>query len=199
MNQSTLSERAAKSALFILLTILATAFLAKSSLAGTGTFKDGKFNFCVSVRFDATPAELQLIRDTFARASQYLADATDGQHQFGTVSIVNNSGAGDQAEFWIRRTATVGQPDNSANATGGKYGYRHFHVNLFYPTNFSATNINYHALTIVHEFGHHAYNPFRNYTATIVVAIERRDPKALAELSIDSLDVTNGLCQKPSK
>jgi len=86
-----------------LLTFLAVLFIAALSAqrthAGTGTFKDGKFNFCVSVRFEATPAELQRIQDTFARASRYLADATDGQHQFGTVSIVNNGGAGDQAEF----------------------------------------------------------------------------------------------------
>jgi len=52
---------------------------------------------------------------------------------------------------------TTGQPDNTANATIGKFGYRHFHVNLFYPINFT-DNIDCNALTIVHEFGHHAYN-----------------------------------------
>jgi hypothetical protein len=40
---------------------------------------------------------------------------------------------------------------------------------------------------------------FRTYTATIVVIIERRDPKVLAEVSIDGLDVLNRQDSKPVK
>lgn len=40
---------------------------------------------------------------------------------------------------------------------------------------------------------------FKSYTATIIIAVERHDSKALAEVNIDSLDVTNGMGQKPSK
>ena len=32
---------------------------------------------------------------------------------------------------------------------------------------------------------------FRAYTATLIVSIERRDPKSLAELTVDSFDVVN--------
>jgi hypothetical protein len=67
-------------AVLVALAILASAFLAEPALAGTGTFKDGKFNFCVSVRFNATPAQLTAIQQRFQRANQFLADATDGQH-----------------------------------------------------------------------------------------------------------------------
>lgn len=51
--------------------------------AGTGTFKNGAFNFCVSVRFNATADELQKIRTAFQQASELLENATDGQHYFG--------------------------------------------------------------------------------------------------------------------
>src|SRR5919106_5627400 len=70
--------------------------------AGTGTFKKGAFNFCVSVRFNATPEQLQKIRTGFQQASELLEDATNGQHYFGNISIVNNDkSAGVNADFWI--------------------------------------------------------------------------------------------------
>jgi Tol biopolymer transport system component/subtilisin-like proprotein convertase family protein len=70
--------------------------------AGTGTFKTGAFNFCVSVRFNATADELQKIRTGFQQASELLEDATDGRHYFGNVSIVNNDqSAALNADFWI--------------------------------------------------------------------------------------------------
>jgi hypothetical protein len=61
--------------------------------AGNGTFGSGAFNFCVSVRFNATPGQLAQIRTAFQNGSDVLLDATDGQHRFGTVRLVNNSGA----------------------------------------------------------------------------------------------------------
>jgi hypothetical protein len=82
--------------------------------AGNGTLRNGQYNFCVSVRFNATAAQLQQIRDAFQNASQIFADATDGQQRFGTVTIVNDSGASDSAEYWVnpgagRAYATYGQ------------------------------------------------------------------------------------------
>lgn len=149
-----LSGSAAKRLFLTSIVVLALAFLPEPAFAGTGAFKSGKFNYCVSVRFNATEAQLQRIRQAFSRANEYLADATDGQHQFGTISIVNNSGAGDQAEFWINPTDPS---DSRANASGGGYGFRHRHVNLYFPSNFGPNN-NHSALTIVHEFAHLAYD-----------------------------------------
>lgn len=64
---------------------------------GDGTFTtadsvNGTFNFCVTVQFHATEAELQNIRRAFQKASDLLADATEGHHRFGTVNIVNEWG-----------------------------------------------------------------------------------------------------------
>lgn len=69
------------------LIVFVIALLPSTSYAGTGTFKDGKFSFCVSVRFNATEVQLQRIRQGFEVANPLLADATDGQHQFGRIDI----------------------------------------------------------------------------------------------------------------
>lgn len=125
--------------------------------AGNGTFRNGQFNFCVSVRFNATASELQTIRDAFQNASQVLADATDGQHRFGTITIVNNSGASESAEFWVNA--------GSGGATGswGDYGVRGVHVMLFFVTDFLNVSPNGSAYTIAHEHAHHAYGVADEY------------------------------------
>jgi hypothetical protein len=94
--------------LFVFLTFLFTlvTLLCGEASAGTGTFRKtgpdtGVFDFCVSVRFNATEAQLARIRQGFDATNQVLADATDGHHRFGTINIVNDSGAGEVAEFWI--------------------------------------------------------------------------------------------------
>jgi|SRR5882762_4551230 len=56
---------------------IAVIVIAGEAYAGTGKFEPdgnggGKFNFCVSVRFNATDAQLQLIRKAFEDASQVL-------------------------------------------------------------------------------------------------------------------------------
>lgn len=139
------------------------------SEAGTGTFVSGRYNFCVSVRFNATAAQLQLIRTAFQNGSQILADATDGQHRFGTVHLVNDSGASDAAEYWIY--AGRGR----ANAPG-VYGKSGTHVNLYIESNFVGmagdTNGNPvrfvgpdgDAYTIAHEHAHHAYGVKDEYS-----------------------------------
>src|SRR3712207_6651989 len=101
---------------------LGVELLEDRNLLGAGTFADGMFDFCVSVRFNATDAQLEQIRTAFQNASQVLADATDGQHRFGTITIVNNSGASQTAEYWVNAGA------GRAYATYGKYGFRGEHV-----------------------------------------------------------------------
>ncbi|HEX8500284.1 MAG TPA: VWA domain-containing protein [Pyrinomonadaceae bacterium] len=136
---------------FLSLAALLVVMLACSTPAhaGSGTFTNGRFNFCVSVRFNATDAELARIRAGFQAASQVLSDATDGQHRFGTVTIVNNSGASQSAEFWVFK------PDGREKAPG-RFGVRGEHVLLYYARTFGADADNT-AYTIAHEMGHHAY------------------------------------------
>lgn len=96
---------------------------------GTGNFTgpqdNGQFNFAVSIRFNATEADITAIQTAFQNASQILADATDGKHKFGEITLVNNKRAADDAEFWVF------PGEGRADATGAEYGVRGLHVNLF--------------------------------------------------------------------
>lgn len=140
-------------------TMWATLYLPGVAYAGNGTFDGGVHNFCVSVRFNATNAQRQQIRTAFQNGSQILADATDGQHRFGTVRIVNNSGASNSADYWIN------PGDGRAYATYGKYGVRGQHVNLYFNSNFQAANgADGDAYTIAHEHAHHSYGVADEYS-----------------------------------
>ena len=120
---------------------------------GGGTFQSGAFNFCVSVRFNATAAQLAQIQTAFQNGSQILADATDGQHRFGEVTLVNDSGASQSAEFWVNSGA------GRAYATYGQYGVRGQHVNLFFDSDFQGSNggPDGDSYTVAHEMAHHVY------------------------------------------
>ena len=116
-----------------------------------GTFDAGSFDFSVSVRFDANETQLEQIRTAFSDASQILADATDGQHKFGTIRIVNDSGDPRTAEYWIH------EQSGRASAPFAKYGLSGTHVNLYFPSNIGNSNAVDNAYTIAHEHIHHAY------------------------------------------
>ncbi|MGC2234928.1 MAG: VWA domain-containing protein [Pyrinomonadaceae bacterium] len=140
--------------LFILFTaaLLAVIALSGNARAGNGTFKNGVYDFCISVRFNATPAQLQRIREVFEEGNKVFADALDGQQRFGTIHIVNNSGASQTAEYWIN------QGRGRAFATYGKYGVRGEHINLFFASDFQGVKgAGGDAYTIAHEHSHHAF------------------------------------------
>src|SRR5262245_22783864 len=127
---------------------------------GAGTFANGMFNFSVAVGFDATDAQLATIRDRFQRASQVLADATDGGHRFGEITILNNAGAGafPRADFLIHPEA------GRAATKEGTFGLPGGRVNLYFPSDFQALQgIDGDAYTIAHEFIHHAYGVWDSY------------------------------------
>ena len=127
--------------------------------AGNATFEAGAFNFCVSVRFNATAAQLAQIRTAFQNGSDVLLDATDGQHRFGRITIVNDSGASQSAEYWVNAGA------GRAYATVARYGFRGEHVNLFFDSNFQAVQgADGDAYTIAHEHAHHAYGVLDEYS-----------------------------------
>src|SRR5687767_1302201 len=72
------------------------------SIAGSGKLNSGKFDLSVSSRFNAPSATLDALRNRFQQASELLFDATDGQHQFGTIRFCNNSRGGRNADIWFR-------------------------------------------------------------------------------------------------
>ncbi len=153
-----------------------------AALAGNGTFNGGTYNFCVSVRFNATPQELQQIRTALANGSQTFADATDGQQRFGTVTIVNDSGASQSSEYWVH-------PGNGrAYATLGRYGVRGEHINLFFLDNFQALHsANGDAYTVAHEHVHHAFGIADEYSGSTGAA-ECAPPPDSAALSYSLMD-----------
>ncbi len=134
--------------------------LAGVALGGTGTMRLVEpgvwaLDFCVSVRFDATPAELQRVREAFTLGSPILADATDGQVRFGRISIFNDSQGGPESEVWIF------PEEGRAMATLGLYGDYGQHIVLYYGSNIDNASIQQFpdraAYTMAHEFAHHLW------------------------------------------
>jgi len=166
--------------------VLATAALLgldpATTLAGNGTFDSGNFNYCVSVRFNANASQLDQIRTAIQSGSDVLADATDGQHRFGRVTIVNDSGASQSAEYWVN--AGTGR----AFATIARYGFRGEHINLFFGSDFQSSNgADGDAYTIAHEHVHHAYGVVDEYSGTAGNA-ECAAPPDTATLNFSLMD-----------
>jgi hypothetical protein len=153
MNMRTTSfTRGRKYVVPALLAMSTVGIISNTANAGSGTFQSGNFNFCVSVRFNATAAQLQQIQDTFQNGSQVLADATDGQHRFGIITLVNDSGASHSAEYWVKAGS------GRAGAPSGHYGRRGLHGNYFINSNFQALfGADGDAYAIAHEHAHLAY------------------------------------------
>ena len=170
MNERLTFLRAKTSFAFLAFLFTFLTLLCGKASAGTGTFRKtgpdtGVFDFCVSVRFNATQTQLDRIKLGFDAASQVLADAPDGHHRFGTVNIVNDSGAQEVAEFFI-------DFDNKrAMAAPGFYGDPRGRSTLHYLVDFGGDSTNPIAIlnsayTIAHEFAHLAYNVYDEYPRT---------------------------------
>ena len=71
-----------------------------SDCPGSSCQPTNLFNISVSVRFNATAAQLTQIQNVFTAASVLLFDVTDGQAQLGRVTILNNS-TGNRGHVWI--------------------------------------------------------------------------------------------------
>src|SRR5687768_10455091 len=117
--------------------VCAAFFLPQTAYAGNGKYRDGKFDFCVSVRFNATSAQLQEIRQVFEEAATIFHDVTDGVHQFGTITIVNNSGASEAADFWISAESGIAYSPVGIQY----YGVWGQHIMLFYPEDIGKTEL----------------------------------------------------------
>lgn len=160
-------------ALVFVISIAGTVF------AGDGTFTtsngiDGTFNFCVALRFNATATQIQKIQKAFQKASDILADATEGHHRFGTINIINNAGPEDiaSAEFVVGNDLGIRGSAPPAEHIG--YGVHRWHVATDYsefadvsalpPNNMDDPGLYAAAFMIAHEFGHHAYGLADEYS-----------------------------------
>lgn len=131
--------------------------------AGTGRSRargsQTVLDFCVSIRFTPTAAELDDIRRAFTDANGIFADATDGQFEFGDIDLVANSGASRESEVWILPTA------GRAFATYGLFGTPGEHITLYFPSNFQQSPArDGDAYTIAHEFSHHTWGVADEYS-----------------------------------
>jgi hypothetical protein len=111
---------------------------------GSGRLVGGRFNLIVSLRHNASAARLNEWQASFARASELLFDATDGQHQFRDIYVCNNSSGGRNADGWLL------EPDGQSQSTVGGFGSETAHMTLQGDERFKP-------YIIVHEFGHYAY------------------------------------------
>ena len=132
---------------------------------GTGTFRtEGsitRFDFSVSILYQASETELTRIEQTFRRASELLAEATDGQHRFGTVTFVNNGTISHDADVHVFPTSKDGI--EVANAPLQGYGKRGQYVSLFADKVFAEPNFTRSGIIVTHEFAHFLYGVGDHY------------------------------------
>ena len=131
------------------------------SFAGSGKITSGKFDLSISSRFNAPTATLNALQNRLQQASELLFDATDGQHQFGTIRICNNSRGGRNADIWF-------QNDGDRSFVSGGcvpgLGTNGCHITLFEKNALADVGANADGRhVIVHEFGHYGYGIFDEY------------------------------------
>ena len=110
---------------------------------GIGRLVGSRFNLVLSVRHNADAARLAQWRASWERASRVLFDATDGQHQFGTIFVCNNSSGGRNADGWLLE-------EDGRSSAGGWHviGSETIHMTLYGDERFKP-------FILVHEFAHY--------------------------------------------
>jgi len=117
---------------------------------GNGNLSAGKFNLILSIRHNANATRLNEWQASFERASRLLFDATDGQHQFGTIYVCNNSTGGRNADGWLL------EPDGTSMSATDALGNETAHMTLMGDERFKP-------FVIIHEFGHYGYGLYDEY------------------------------------
>jgi|GEM_PF-3030801 len=137
----------------VLVSFLLMAFaLSGTAYAGGGKCEGSKFELVISVRHDASSSRLDEWENAFQEASELLYDATDGQHQFGTILVCNNALGGRNADIHLFEQdgrsyvnlpiPGLGQPGKHMFLYGDERG---------------------RPFVIVHEFGHYGYGLYDEY------------------------------------
>lgn len=121
---------------------------------GIGRLDAGRFNLILSVRHNADASRVDEWRASFQRASELLFDATDGQHQLGTLYVCNDSSGGRNADAWLL------QEDGRSSAGGlGALGTETTHMTLY-------GDERHKPFVVLHELVHYLYGPADEYSGS---------------------------------
>lgn len=122
---------------------------------GTGSFNNGIFNFVVVTPHSWDTEEKEEWKARFIEASRVLYEASEGQLSFGHVFMADEAWGLGHAEFVVHNFPAT------AYATHGGYGTLGKSVQLF------SNDRTGDPRTIVHEFGHHAFDLGDEYTGPV--------------------------------
>jgi uncharacterized protein YegL len=143
---------------------LCLAGFGNAAHAGSGRYNSGTntFDIIVSLSWEADATQLADVEGRFTQASQLLHDVTDGAMRFGTVTIFDGGVGKEFADVDI----TLGAGTASAPSGPGIFGVS-FHLftdDDIYPAAGSEEADTWQ--TIVHEFGHYAFNVKDEYSGS---------------------------------
>jgi len=113
------------------------------------------FNPSAALYFNATPAQITAVQNALTAGSAWLFDVTDGQAEFGRVTIINNAPAGVSADFRILPATN----DTWWNANTGNWRVGgSINVSINYIDGAAAPGP-----LVAHEFLHLAFDPRDEY------------------------------------
>ena len=139
---------------FILLTIC----LATTALSGDGYIVPGTPHMLhLNLYYNYDETNMDSLRNAFTEASRLMFNATDGQLQFGTIRVSENSAFQDKADVWVESGAGL------AGAATGGMGTPGFHITIYRETHrFTAEDgpdgDERGQCGITHELGHYTFN-----------------------------------------
>lgn len=153
------------------------------------------FNIVASVEWDASDAYLQDLEDGFRQASLYFYDASDGQAFFEHITINDDNGSWNNADYQFKASNQEWPHTNNVGGitdAGNKRAYFGRSFDGQSSSRGTWANVNGHR-TLVHEFGHyglHLYDEYYYYGGPLgLTKIESHDTlKRLDPASVYSQD-----------
>jgi len=112
---------------------------------GTGRLNGSRFDLTVSLQHPPIAHRIDEWRESFARASELLFEATGGQHQLGTISVCPDATGTSSADFFL--LPGTGQSASSR----GNLGAAGFYGSL-------CSDERFRPFIVLHEFAHYAYD-----------------------------------------
>src|SRR5215218_7144347 len=123
---------------------------------GMGRFENGRFDLVVVANFGMTATDVAQWRRSFAKASELLFDATEGQMQYGRIFVCDDSIGIDPAEVILHAS---GDP---SYGTWGLFGQPGQALHLM-------PYVKFQVLTHLHEMGHHVWALGEEYAGDAVL------------------------------
>ncbi|MFX0200832.1 MAG: discoidin domain-containing protein [Candidatus Hodarchaeota archaeon] len=141
-----------------------TIWLATTAFSGTGKIISGSPHLIdLNVYYSYNETDMDIFKNAFIEASRLMFNSTDGQMQFGTIRVSENSAFQNKADFWV----LLG--DGNANSGGfGVLGNAGSHVTIYreqhrFTSEDGPDGNERGQFGIVHELGHHAFDLRNEY------------------------------------